>query len=284
MPLPISLPYTFANATTAIPLANLDSDLTTLRDGINGIGNGTNALSNVSITGGTITGLTSPIPVASGGTGSANLTLNSVLVGNNTNAVKVVSPGTSGNVLTSNGTTWVSQAPAAGGGVSTITFGSTGLTPSTATSGAVSVAGTLVAANGGTGITSPGTAGNVLTSTGTVWVSQAAAASGVTSLTAGNGITVSASTGAVTVSQDIYTGTTANNTSYPIGTCLLIQSTNSGYLVAQSQTISLEQNTSSNPGFRISGGLTNLTGTWRNRGLFDKDATANYAYLYQRTA
>jgi hypothetical protein len=36
-------------------------------------------------------------------------------------------------------------------GVSTISFGSTGLTPSTATSGAVTVAGTLAVANGGTG-------------------------------------------------------------------------------------------------------------------------------------
>jgi len=156
MPLPISLPYTFANATTAIPLSNLDADLTTLRDGINGIGNGTNALANVSITGGTITGLTSPLPPASGGTG-------------------VISAGTNGNVLTSNGTAWVSQAPSGGGnGVASISFGTTGLTPNTATTGIVSVAGTLVAANGGTGITSPGTAGNVLTSTGTAWVSQAA--------------------------------------------------------------------------------------------------------------
>lgn len=54
MPLPISLPYTFANATAAIPLSQLDTDLTTLKDGINGIGNGTNALSNVTITGGSI--------------------------------------------------------------------------------------------------------------------------------------------------------------------------------------------------------------------------------------
>lgn len=38
--------------------------------------------------------------------------------------------------------------------VSTITFGTTGLTPATATSGAVTVAGTLVVANGGTGLTS----------------------------------------------------------------------------------------------------------------------------------
>lgn len=36
--------------------------------------------------------------------------------------------------------------------VTTITFGTTGLTPSTATSGAVTVAGTLAPANGGTGI------------------------------------------------------------------------------------------------------------------------------------
>jgi hypothetical protein len=40
-----------------------------------------------------------------------------------------------------------------GGGVTTISFGSTGLTPSTATAGAVSVAGTLAIANGGTGQT-----------------------------------------------------------------------------------------------------------------------------------
>jgi hypothetical protein len=38
--------------------------------------------------------------------------------------------------------------------VTSISFGSTGLTPSTATSGAVTVAGTLVVGNGGTGLTS----------------------------------------------------------------------------------------------------------------------------------
>jgi hypothetical protein len=36
-------------------------------------------------------------------------------LGNGTSAVQVVAPGTSGNVLTSNGTTWTSAAPAAGG-------------------------------------------------------------------------------------------------------------------------------------------------------------------------
>jgi len=45
------------------------------------------------------------------------------------------------------------NAPPATSGVTSISFGSTGLTPSTATSGAVSVAGTLAIANGGTGST-----------------------------------------------------------------------------------------------------------------------------------
>ena len=54
MALPITIPYTFANATSSIPLSQLDSDFTTVSNAINGIGNGTNSLSNVSITGGTI--------------------------------------------------------------------------------------------------------------------------------------------------------------------------------------------------------------------------------------
>lgn len=50
------------------------------------------------------------LPVASGGTGTTSLTANNVILGNGTSAVQVVAPGTNGNVLTSNGTTWVSAA------------------------------------------------------------------------------------------------------------------------------------------------------------------------------
>jgi len=64
--------------------------------------------------------------------------------------------------------------------VTTFSGGTTGLTPNTATSGAVTLAGTLIPANGGTGLTSPGTNGNVLTSNRTAWVSSAPAASGAT--------------------------------------------------------------------------------------------------------
>lgn len=53
------------------------------------------------------------LAVSRGGTGSASLTANNVILGNGTSAVLFVAPGTSGNVLTSNGTTWASTAPAA---------------------------------------------------------------------------------------------------------------------------------------------------------------------------
>jgi hypothetical protein len=51
-----------------------------------------------------------------------------------------------------NGTDYVKVASSTADGVTTISFGSTGLTPNTATSGAVTVAGTLAPANGGTGV------------------------------------------------------------------------------------------------------------------------------------
>ena len=55
-------------------------------------------------------GMTGTLPVANGGTGAATLPVNNVLIGNGTSAVAAVAPGTTGNVLTSNGTTWASTA------------------------------------------------------------------------------------------------------------------------------------------------------------------------------
>jgi hypothetical protein len=51
------------------------------------------------------------VGVTYGGTGASSLASNNVLLGNGTSALQVVAPGTSGNVLTSNGTTFVSSAP-----------------------------------------------------------------------------------------------------------------------------------------------------------------------------
>jgi hypothetical protein len=59
--------------------------------------------------------ITGTLPVANGGTGATTITANNVVLGNGTSAVQTVAPGTTGNVLTSNGTTWQSTAPAASG-------------------------------------------------------------------------------------------------------------------------------------------------------------------------
>jgi hypothetical protein len=90
---------------------------------------GTGTVTSVDVSGGT-TGLTTSggpvtgsgtitlagtLAVANGGTGATSLTANYVILGNGTSAVQTVAPSTSGNVLTSNGTTWESTAPAASG-------------------------------------------------------------------------------------------------------------------------------------------------------------------------
>ena len=51
------------------------------------------------------------LAVANGGTGATTLTANNVLLGNGTSAPLAVAPSTSGNLLTSNGSTWQSTAP-----------------------------------------------------------------------------------------------------------------------------------------------------------------------------
>lgn len=57
---------------------------------------------------GTAANVTGIVAVANGGTGLATLTANNVLLGNGTGTLLAVAPGTTGNVLASNGTTWVS--------------------------------------------------------------------------------------------------------------------------------------------------------------------------------
>ena len=92
MALPITVPYTFGTATTAIPLSNLDSDYATVYQAVNGIGNGSVALANVSITSATVSGNI----VANGTTGNVG----QVLTSNASGGVywSTVSGGSGGNV------------------------------------------------------------------------------------------------------------------------------------------------------------------------------------------
>jgi hypothetical protein len=103
-----------------------------------------------------------------------------------------------------NGTDIVKAASSTADGVTTISFGSTGLTPSTATSGAVTVAGTLAIANGGTGTTSTTFANLATNVTGTLPV-----ANGGTGLTAGTSGGVLAYTATGTLASS--TALAANN-------------------------------------------------------------------------
>ena len=83
------------------------------------------------------TGVTGLLPVANGGTGTSTPAL------------------VAGTNVTISGT-WPNQTinSSGSGGVTTFSAGTTGFTPSTATTGAVTLAGTLATTNGGTGLTS----------------------------------------------------------------------------------------------------------------------------------
>lgn len=115
-------------------------------------------LSNVSLT----TQVTGTLPVGNGGTGATTFTANGVLYGNTTSAVGVTAAGTTGQVLIGNTGAAPSWAALSSNAVTSISFGTTGLTPSTATQGAVTVAGTLAVANGGTGTATAFTTGSVV--------------------------------------------------------------------------------------------------------------------------
>jgi len=97
-------------AVTNVPVANGGTGATTLTGVVKGNGTSPMTAGAVDLT----TEVSGTLPVANGGTGAATLTANNVLIGNGTSAVTSVAPGTSGNLLTSNGTAWTSAAPTTG--------------------------------------------------------------------------------------------------------------------------------------------------------------------------
>lgn len=138
------------------------------------------------------------LPIANGGTnGTATPTAGAVAYGTGS-AYAFSAAGSSGQVLISGGTgapTWSNLSSI---GVTTLSFGTTGLTPSTATSGAITVAGTLATTNGGTGLTSF-TANRVFYASSTSAIAQSANLTfDGTTLTANNFTDSSLTSGRVT--------------------------------------------------------------------------------------
>jgi hypothetical protein len=99
------------------------------------------------------------LPVLAGGTGLSNTpTAGQILIGNGTNySLSTLTAGTAISITNGSGTITV-----ANNGVTAFSGGSTGLTPSSFTAGAVTLSGTLAIANGGTGQTSASAAFNAL--------------------------------------------------------------------------------------------------------------------------
>lgn len=91
-------------------------------------------------------------PVTNGGTGTGNIPTNGqLLIGNGTDySLSVLTAGSNITITNTAGHIEIASA----GGISTFSAGTTGFTPSTPTAGAIVLAGTLNATNGGTGYAS----------------------------------------------------------------------------------------------------------------------------------
>jgi hypothetical protein len=189
-----SLPYQSAASTTAMIAAGTNGYLLTMSAGIPSwqpapatgvttISFDTTGLTPATATSGAIT-VGGTLVAANGGTGQSSYVAGDLLYASGSAAISKLGVGTNGYILTVSGglPSW-QAAPATG--VTSFSGGTTGLTPATATTGAITLAGTLAIANGGTNgtatptnggaaygtgtayaFTSAGTAGQVLTSTG----------------------------------------------------------------------------------------------------------------------
>ena len=169
------------------------------------LGNGTDVVMNTiqvadvptlnQNTTGTAANVTGTVAIVNGGTGQTTAsaafnalspitTTGDLILGNGANSATRLGIGANGYLLTSDGTTasWVA-APASG--VTSFSAGTTGLTPSTGTTGAVTLAGTLAIANGGTNSTATATAGGAGYGTGTAHAYTAAGTAGQVLTSAG---------------------------------------------------------------------------------------------------
>jgi len=191
-------------------------------------------LSGVSLT----TQVTGTLPVANGGTGVTTSTgTGSVVLSNSPTLVTPslgTATGTSFNGITGlssttpvadSGIGLVGTATTAAradhahpvSGVTTISGGTTGLTPSTATSGAVTLAGTLGVANGGTGQTSYTDGQLLIGNTATGGLSK-------TTLTAGSNITITNGNGTISIAaagggREVLTANRTYFVGFNLGAC-----------------------------------------------------------------
>jgi hypothetical protein len=153
------------------------------------------ATSTSSLTSGTL-------PTTAGGTGLATYTTGDVIYASATNTLAKLPIGSTGQVLTVSG--GIPAWSAIPSNVASFQTSLSGLTPSTATTGAITLAGTLNPSSGGTGQTTY-TDGQLLigNSTGNTLTKA--------SLTAGTGISITPGSGSITIASTITAGLTITN-------------------------------------------------------------------------
>jgi hypothetical protein len=243
-------------------------------------------------------------PVSEGGTGRNTLTQNALLAGNGTSPVNLISPGTTGDVLTSTGTSWVSAVlPATGDVYGPASATDSALVAFNGTTGKIiKQASTVTVPQGGTGLAtipangvvigngtsavttvSPGTAGEVLTSTGTSWISTSLPSSGdvtgagssvddtivLFSGTSGKAIKAASTTGILKAASGVISAGTAGTDYAPATTGtssqLLANSGSGGFSnVTVGSGLSLAAGTLSTSGGGSTSTVTEFTssGTW----------------------
>jgi hypothetical protein len=154
-----------ATATWSTPAANVSSFQTSL-----------SGLTPSTATTGAVT-LAGTLGETSGGTNQTTYTTGDILYASASNTLSKLPIGSAGQLLTvTAGIPAWGAAPATG--VTSFSAGTTGFTPATATTGAVTLAGTLAIANGGTNGTAAPTAGGVSYGTGTAYAFTAAGTAG----------------------------------------------------------------------------------------------------------
>ena len=248
----MTVPFAFANLSGNIALSKLDSNFNTpitigntsvqLGNTITTINNvtlanvtitsGTSNVTNVNVTSINVTNLTATLAnittlnvassyvtasnvatavignlsllnaltVPNGGTGLVTLPVNNVLLGNGTNAIKSVAPGNAGNVLTSIGGVWVSNAAvASGGGTGTVTNVS------------------VVSANGFSGTVANSTSNAAITLAATfLGIAWANSTGQLGNVAVGNGLSFSTTTGVLTATGAVSNAVTAVTATAPV--------------------------------------------------------------------
>jgi hypothetical protein len=140
-------------------------------------------------------------PATNGGTGQSTYATGDLLYASATNTLSKLTAGTDGFVLTlaSGVPTWAASS----GGVTSFSAGTTGFTPSSTTTGAITLGGTLGVANGGLGGTTTPTAGQIPIGNGTTYT--------IATITAGTGISVTNGSGSITIATSGGSGGTGSN-------------------------------------------------------------------------